>query len=152
MAILRRLVVAATTAALTTLGTPAHADSLSPVLPPAFALPTGDTYNVTPVCTATMGVTTNMDEVSYVVQGNATSHATNGAVPVATGISCWIVDTRTDRIYGPASMGMPGPNADVVAVITIPIDSSPRLCGRGNALFYDNHTAQRTTAGCWLPW
>lgn len=142
---------AAAVVAVAVLSFTAPADANAPLLLHAIGSPTLRTYNVTPRCSAGAGTTTNMHEITYVVDGDATSYSTNGSVPIATGISCWIVDLRSNTVYGPLSAGMPGSSATVAGTLTIPLSSSPRLCARGNALFSDNGTATQTSAGCHLP-
>ena len=138
----------ATGIALAALATPANADANAPLILHAIGSPTVRTYNVTPECHAGAGTTTNFNEITYVVQGSATSYSTNGSLPIATGVSCWIVDLRTNVVYGPLSLALLGGQTIVAGTLTIPLNSLPKLCARGNALFTDNGTVTATTAGC----
>ena len=145
--ITRARAAVAISAAVATASLAAPADANAPLILHAIGSPTVRTYNVTPECHASAGTTTNFNEITYVVQGSATSYSTNGSLPIATGISCWIVDLRTNVVYGPLSLALPGGNAVVAGTLTIPLSSLPKLCARGNAIFTDNGTVS-ATGGC----
>jgi hypothetical protein len=127
---------------------PMPAEAAQLVLAPAVGdAPTG-TYNVTPSCTVAPGVAATFDEITFTVAGDAQASSRTGALPVATGISCWIEDTITHVAYGPRSAAMPGPTAVVAGTITVPFNGSYRLCGEANALFNDNMVATGVTPPC----
>lgn len=138
------IVVAVGGAAAGLVASPASA-AASLVLTPAISTPTAGTYNVAVNCNAGPGVTTNLNQITYTVYGTASAYSTNGTVAVATGVTCSIKDATTGVTYGTISNALPGPEAAVVGTITVPFNSNPKLCGRGNALFNNNATAARST-------
>lgn len=140
-------VVAAIAAAGLATATPAEA--ATPVLAPAVAVPTAGTYNVVPQCTASIGVATNLNQITYVIKGDAVAYASDGTPAVATGITCKVIDRVTRATYGTVPpTAYPGSYATSVGLVTVPFNSDPMLCGYGNALFSNNATASSKTVGC----
>jgi hypothetical protein len=128
--------------------TPAGAVA-SPVLAPAVGLPTAAAYNVTPQCNAGPGVATNLDQVTYVIVATAFAYSTDGTPAAATGVTCKVVDAVTGEVYGRATGALPGAAAVAASPVTVPLDSTPRLCGSANALFMNNAVATGyTTPRC----
>lgn len=137
---------AAIPVALLTVASPAHA---APVLAPAVGIPSTGRHNVVPQCNASVGVATNLEQVLFVVQGSAEAYSTNGSYAIATGVTCVVVDARTGATYGSTpGQAMPGPVAATAAIVAVPMDSTPKLCGYAHALFSDNQPAYGRTVGC----
>lgn len=137
-------IVAVTAGALVLANTPAEALA-TPILAPAAGIPTAGTYNVVPQCNPGPGVATNLNQITYLIQGDAIAYSTNGVPPVATGITCSVFDADTGAYYGSASAAMPGALAVAASPVTVPFNSNPYLCGVANALFANNATATNGT-------
>ncbi|HWL36593.1 MAG TPA: hypothetical protein VNQ77_10390 [Frankiaceae bacterium] len=101
-------------------------------------------------CQAGPGATLDLNYVTYVVRGVAQASSTSGAVPVATTISCWIKDTVSGAVWGPAVTGF-APTGTAAAAGTIQARSTGylKVCTEAFALFNDNRPAAHyKTAGC----
>jgi hypothetical protein len=96
---------------------------------------TSGPHHVTAVCSAHFGFTTNLGQITYVVEGTASAYSTNGSVPVGTSVTCSIPG------YGSVSGGLPGADAVAAGLITVPLNAAPTLCATANAVFNDNGTA-----------
>lgn len=101
-------------------------------------------------CQAGPGATLDLNYVTYVVRGVAQASSTSGAIPVATTISCWIKDTRSNVVWGPKVTGF-APTGSAAAVGTIEARSTGylKVCGEAYALFNDGNPAVHyKTLGC----
>lgn len=101
-------------------------------------------------CQAGPGASLDLNYVTYVVRGTATSASSHGAVPVGTSVACWIRDTVTGAVYGPkVTGGAPGGAAVAAGVITAYSSGHLAMCTEAYAIFNDGlPPAHYKTAGC----
>ncbi|MEX2458648.1 MAG: hypothetical protein WD770_06645 [Actinomycetota bacterium] len=105
-------------------------------------------HRVQPQCAAALGVSTELNTVTYVVTGRAHGSTTdNHAQPVGTSMACSIRNAATGQEYGRVSGGLPGSAVVVAGKIKVPNTGTLILCAYANAVFTDNHTASFGGAG-----
>lgn len=137
----RRLLVAGvTTAAIFgALGTqPANALA---TLTPVLKAPSTSSYSVAGGCTPSAGVTTNLNQLTYVIEGTASATSTKaGVYAVSTGVTCTIRKKSNNAVVGSISGVLPGPVGITAGPITVQLTDVVKLCWVGVAHFSDNYT------------
>jgi hypothetical protein len=98
-------------------------------------------YSVHASCAAVVGAATSLSSVTYAINVSGTAAATNGAIPVAVGVTCVLQDSVTGTVYGKVAGGLPGPVGEGAGLVTVPISSSPISCVSANAVFNDGGSA-----------
>lgn len=136
----RRLAIAGvTTAAIfSTLGTQ-PADALA-TLTPVLKAPSTSPYSVAGGCAPAAGATTNLNQLTYVIEGTASATSTKaGVYAVSTGVTCTIRKKSNNAVVGSISGVLPGPNSLAAGTITVQLTDVVKLCWVGVAHFSDNY-------------
>ncbi len=120
----------------------AHAVDLASPLPlPAVAVTKVGPYQVTATCNVALISSTNTSQLTYTIDGTASSSSTNGATPLATFVGCSLSKVngpgKADTPLGSFGNGLPGPVAVAAGQITAGLHDTVRLCATGSALFTD---------------
>jgi hypothetical protein len=101
-------------------------------------------HHVNASCTPTVGVATNLNQISYALEATATSYSTNGSVPIGTSVQCFAYRVSNNHIYGSIAGGEPGPAAAAAGVVAVPTTVESALCVKAHGLFNDNGTASKS--------
>lgn len=103
--------------------------------------------SVTAVCKGLGGVTTDpsLRTITYAIEGQADAVSTKpGVVGVGTSVTCIVKNASTGSELGRVGGGLPGPHAEAVGTVVIPIGSIPVMCAQASAAFSDGTGASRT--------
>jgi len=111
------------------------------VLAPTLGLGGTGAHHVAGNCTVSAGVATNLNQVTYAGTATASSFSTNGSVPIATSVECYVYNTANGAAIASFAGGEPGPEAVAPGTVTVSTNVSAALCVQANALFNDNGTA-----------
>lgn len=88
-------------------------------------------------CASVAGVTASLSDVTFVMQVQGSAASSGTAVAVGMSVQCYVEDAATGATLGEVSGGLPGPVAEAVGVVTIPLFSDPYVCMGGTAVFSD---------------
>lgn len=88
-------------------------------------------------CASVAGVTTSLSYVTFVMQVQGSAASSGAAVAVGIAVQCYVEDAATGATLGGVSGGLPGPVAEGVGTVTIPLFSDPYVCMGGTAVFSD---------------
>src|SRR5690348_5251289 len=78
-------------------------------------------YSYTGSCESLGGATTDFQSITFAIRGEGDAAATNGAVATAATVTCIIEESGGSTVYGTVSDGLPGPDAEAVGTVTIPL-------------------------------
>lgn len=98
-------------------------------------------HKVNGLCAAVLGVSTNLNQLTYAVNGRASAQLAVGHVPVGTSIACAIRNKANKVEYGRVSGGAPGPFAVAVGRINVPTTVTLIMCTYAETLYPDTHRA-----------
>ena len=130
-----RLAVAAAVAAASLVAAGVAYGVASPVLVSVV-----NTNELTGSCEGVAGATTDptLQEITYAIHGQASATATEaGVAGVGTAVTCRVIDRNTGDELGSVGGGLPGPHAEAVGTVVIPIGSRPKLCTEAFAAYSD---------------
>ena len=103
---------------------------------------------VAAVCGVVLGVSQQLNTVTYEVHGTADGTSATGAVALGTNVICrlyYLDSLNKPHRIGQVAGGLPGPHAEAVGSIDVPTNRNAVLCAIGNAVFNDGETAVGTT-------
>jgi hypothetical protein len=116
------------------------ASAASGVLLPTIGSGGAGAHHLQATCFPAAGATTNLNQMTYVIELAARAWSTNRSVPVGLSAQCFVYRVSNNHVYATVSGGAPGGEVEAVGVVTVPATAEVALCVKASTAFNDNAT------------